>query len=285
MAPSSPYNKMLVWDGTTWVEGKKVIWDGSKWAEKPSVQIWDGVQWMFKYPDPVYYPTWHDSNGGIKDGEYRTFKLPKDLRLGDFVVTLCVSRDSMPQLLNPAGNLTGTKQLASGTWVSCVMFRYDGEWNLRNGDAVRWRVPGGGESSIANYVYRGAETRDIPITPFYEVKEYANVSEVPLNSPAGNTTLYLALTEAKNLTNVQFPEGVTSHRPPIQGVFGEFQLLIHSGDMPGTGSEGFGKVLFDTTVPAASVITVKIPGDPKSQPVWVLGDQMASILGKTTILQ
>ncbi|MEH6373687.1 hypothetical protein V7793_04910 [Streptomyces sp. KLMMK] len=224
-----------------------------------------------------------DSNGAIKDGEYRTFKLPQGMRLGDFVVTVCVSRNSMPQLLNPSGNLTGTKQLASGTWVSCVMFRYDGEWNLRNGDSVRWKVPGGGGATVANYVYRGAETRNIPITPFYEVKEYANVSEVPLNSPAGNTTLYLALTEAKNLTNVRFPEGVTA-RKDVKGQFGEFQLLLHSGDMPGTGSEAFGNVLFDTTVPAAAVITIKIPGDPNGQGVWVLGDPAASILGNTTYL-
>ncbi|MFD7017217.1 hypothetical protein [Streptomyces sp. NPDC059928] len=281
---AASYNKVVLWDGTRWTELPKKMWDGKQWTAKPKFRVWDGAEWMTKYPDPVYYPSWVDANGGIKDGEFRTFRLPQGMRLGDFVVTVCVSRESMPQLLNPSGSLTATKQLASGTWVSAVMFRYDGEWGLRAGDSVRWRVPGGGVSTVANYVYRGAEARNIPITPFYEVKEFANVSEVPLSSPAGSTTLFLALTEAKNLTAVQFPEGVTSHRPAIQGQFGELQLLLHSGDMPGTGSDGFGKVLFDTTVPAAAIITIKIPGDPTSPGVWVLGDPSASVLGKTTYL-
>ncbi|MFD9561524.1 hypothetical protein [Streptomyces sp. NPDC059994] len=239
---------------------------------------------MSKYPDPAYYPMWVDSNGGIRDGEYRTFKLPQNMRLGDFVVSVCAARDEKPELLDPFGNLTATRQLANGTWISCVMWRYDGTWNLRGGDSVRWRVPNGGGATVANYVYRGAETRDIPITPFYEIKEYANVSDVPLNSPAGNTTLFLALTAAAKLTNVKFPVGVTP-RKPISGSFGEFQLLLHSGDMPGTGSENFDKILFDTTVPAAAIITIKIPGNADKQPVWILGDQTASVLGQTTYLQ
>ncbi|WP_370422488.1 hypothetical protein AB8O64_29785 [Streptomyces sp. QH1-20] len=239
---------------------------------------------MTKYPDPVMYPTYATGNGGALAAEYRTYKLPDDTRLGDFVVSICAARSAMPELLNPAGNLTAAKQLASGSWVSCVMWRYDGEWGLRNGDSVRWRIPGGGDSTVANYVYRSADALHIPITPFHEIREYKDTYEVPLNSPAGNTSLFVVLTEAKNLTNIRFPEGVIS-RKKIDGAFGEHQILFHAGDTPGSGSEAFGKVLFDTTVPAAAVITIKIPGADDGKPVWILGDPAASVLGTTTYLQ
>ncbi|MFJ7901885.1 hypothetical protein ACIQ6V_15580 [Streptomyces sp. NPDC096198] len=274
----------MVWNGNAWVESTPRTWDGSKWVSQPPVKIWDGQAWMTKYPAPVMYPNYVTANGAANTGEYRTYKLPADVRLGDFVVSICAARDAIPELLNPTGNLTATQQLTSGAWVSCVMWRYDGELGLRNGDSVRWRVPGAGDSTVANYVYRNADALHIPITPFHEIKEYKDAYEVPLNSPAGNTSLFIVLTEAKNLTNIRFPEGVIS-RKKIDGTFGEHQILFHAGDTPGSGAQGFGKVLFDTTVPAAAVITVKVPGMDDGKPVWILGDQTASVLGKTTYLQ
>ncbi|MFD5697834.1 hypothetical protein [Streptomyces lasiicapitis] len=281
---AASYNQVVLWNGTRWTELPKKMWDGQQWTAKPRFRVWDGAEWMTKYPNPVMYPTYATGNGGALAEEYRTYKLPADIRLGDFVVSICAARSATPEMLNPAGNLTATKQLASGSWVSCVMWRYDGEWGLRNGDAVRWRVPGGGDSTVANYIYRNADALHIPITPFHEIKEYKDAYEVPLNSPAGNTSLFVVVTEARNLTNIKFPEGVIS-RKKIDGAFGEHQILFHVGDTPGSGSEAFGKVLFDTTVPAAAVITIKIPGADDGQPVWILGDRTASVLGTTTYLQ
>ncbi|MFD9563379.1 poly-gamma-glutamate hydrolase family protein [Streptomyces sp. NPDC059994] len=282
--PTSSYNRVKIWNGSKWVEGTKKIWDGSRWSTKPAVRVWDGQGWMFRYPDPIQYPSFVAANGAPKENsEYRTYKLPAGIRLGDFVVSVCVARDDMPQLLNPTLSMPQTKRLATGSWIACVVFQYDGAWGLRDGDSVRWGVPAGGDSTVANYVYRYADTMNIPVTPLQEIKEYKNVFEVPMNSPRGNTSLFAVVSESKNLSTVQFPEGLIS-RYSTGGKFGENQIRVHAADTPGSGAS-VGTAKLDTTVPAAAVVTIKIPGADDGLPTWILGDMAASVLGKTTYLQ
>ncbi|WP_327377662.1 hypothetical protein OG393_29165 [Streptomyces sp. NBC_01216] len=239
---------------------------------------------MFKYPDPIQYPSFVAANGAPKvDLDFRTYKLPDGIRLGDFVVSICVAKKDMPQLLNPTLSIPQAKRLATGSWIACVVFRYDGEWGLRNGDSVRWHVPGGGDSTVANYIYRYADTLNLPVTPLQEIREYKNVYEVPMNSPLGNTSLFTVVSESKNLSTVQFPDGLVS-RHSIGGKFGENQIRVHAADTPGSGAK-VGMARLDTTVPAAAVITIKIPGADDGLPTWILGDTAASVLGKTTYLQ
>ncbi|WP_158754259.1 hypothetical protein [Streptomyces sp. NRRL F-2580] len=274
----------MQWTGTAWREGTKKMWDGSKWTDKPAVKVWDGQAWMFKYPDPVQYPSFQAANGAPKeDSEYRTYKLPTGVRLGDLVVSICVARNDMPQLLNPTLSIPQTKRLATGSWIACVVFRYDGPRELSDGESVRWRIPAGGDSTVVNYVYRFASTMNLPVTPLQEIKEYKNVFEVPMNSPRGNTSLFTVISESKNLSTVQFPEGLIS-RHSIGGKFGENQIRVHAADTPGSGAS-VGTAKLDTTVPAAAVVTIKIPGADDGLPTWILGDAAASVLGKTTYLQ
>ncbi|WP_424214776.1 hypothetical protein ACN20G_23410 [Streptomyces sp. BI20] len=284
MAPNSTAIKTKVWTDHGWADGSTYHWDGTRWVPDPAIKLWDGVQWMTHFPDPVLYPGYVDGSGLIDSGTDRLSPLPAGLRLGDFVVSVCASKGTMPALVTPAGKLTATKRLGSGTWLSAVCWRYDGPGPLGGVNAVRWAVPGGGTATVANYVYRFAETRDIPITPFNTITEFTSVRQIPATSPAGNTTLYLVMTEAQNLTDIKFPTGV-HFRKALNGQFGQSKILVHAGDTPGTGGDSFGDILFDTLVPSAALITIKIPGADDGKPVWVLGDKTGSVLGTTTYLQ
>ncbi|UFQ16420.1 MULTISPECIES: hypothetical protein [Streptomyces] len=273
-----PDNRVLVWDGTSWVQGKLHFYAGA-WADQLLwARFWDGDTWRYRAPDPLPYPAHVGSISGLYGvRDYVDLPVPKEARVLDFVVSICASSGARPQLVSPGGFVAQSHQLSSGNWLSVVVWPYDG----RGGNVV-WDVRGTTNSTAMNLAYRGGDLSSTPIAPIKEIKQYSGVNRVPLNSPVGFTSVFLVLTESTNLTGYSLPEGVI-YRSHMLGKFGSLHISLVASDTPGTGSSA-GEVVLDTTVDSAACVTIQIPGASDGKPTWVLGDAIASKLGTTTVL-
>ncbi|ARZ66920.1 hypothetical protein SMD11_1259 [Streptomyces albireticuli] len=267
---------MMVWDGSRWVEGRTKTWTGSAWVERASVRYFDGEVWQAKPPAPVPFPQYAASTTSLSGkADYVGGPLPA-VRVGDLVVSVCAST-AMPQLASPPARISQTHQLSSGHWVAVAVWPYDG----RGGDVV-WQAQGSTGATTMTLVYRGGDISATTVTPVKEIKQYDSVNRVPLNAPAGYTSLFVVLAESADLTGYTWPDGVLPRTAQL-GRFGDLDISLLAADTPGTGAST-GQLILDTTAVSAACITIQIPGADDDRPTWILGDERASVLGTTTVL-
>ncbi|RLV10238.1 hypothetical protein CTZ27_03190 [Streptomyces griseocarneus] len=268
----------MVWDGSRWAAGTPRVWDGKQWTTTTTVRYFDGDAWRTRPPDPVPYPQHSGAASGLYGAQdYIALPVPAGARVGDLVVSVGAS-DQRPQLVSPAGRVDQAHQLAMGAWISVVVWPWDGR-----PDDVVWQVRGASSSTSMNLLYRGGDVSALTPTPVKEFREYGGVNRLLLTPPAGSTSLFVVLVESAELTGYRWPDGLIPRAERL-GRFGSMAFSLIAADTPGSGAPA-GELLLDATAISTACLTIQIPGSSgDGRPTWILGDDVASVLGTTTIL-
>ncbi|MCF3100971.1 hypothetical protein IPZ58_05200 [Streptomyces roseoverticillatus] len=273
------YHPVLVWTDKGWVETEKKVWNGSAWVSRPSVRYWDGQEWTPRPPAPQEFATYVGSNSGSSSNKrYAALPVPPGTRVNDFVVSICASMSGLPRLLSPAGQMPqvlGSNQDEISLAVAC--WPYTGAE-----DQVLWDLGASPQAKLVNLVYRNGDVAQQSITPVSDMQVYKFVDQVPLMASKDFTGVFVALTVSRQVTSYRWPEGLVPRESAL-GRFGSYEISVLTADTPGAGASA-GTLGLNTAVDAASLYLVTIPGRSDGRPTWILGDDVASVLGVSTYL-
>ncbi|MCM1967787.1 poly-gamma-glutamate hydrolase family protein [Streptomyces sp. G1] len=272
-------NPARVWDGSKWATGKKYVWDGAQWVAMPAVLFWDGTEWQPRAPAPREFAAFSGSSkGNYKDTRYPVAPLPAGVRVGDYVVSICANQRGFPKLIAPAGHLPQIVNPATDEMsFAVVCWPYTG----KEGDVV-WDLGDSPQAACMNLVYRYGDAANQSVTPVSGMQLHQNVDKIPLMPSKDFTSVFVALAMSHEVSSYQWPEGVQA-RSSVLGKFGSYEISAFAADTPGAGAS-LGALRLNTTVDAAAMYLVTIPGGSDGKPTWILGDSTASVLGRTTYL-
>ncbi|WP_190092291.1 hypothetical protein [Streptomyces melanogenes] len=292
---------MLVWDGVAWAEMSKYVWTGSDWQLNPGFAVWDGTTWAWDTPPPVEFPAFSDStSGSFTNSDVATLRLPDTLRFGDLVVSICASHSDTEPTPSARAFALAPEPLSETEFdplraahaatldptrlrLKTSMF----QWTPDMGRSVSWRVSGKQDTNaiVMNLVYRKADSTKLPAEPVVDYQTAMNTDRISLQAGTDFQSLYVAVALSTELTGNQWPEGFTSPRESF-GRFGDLQVHMMTANTVGAPASP-GILQLDATVQQLAVALITIPGKPNAdgRGVWILGDQAASVLGKTTILE
>ncbi|WP_030372887.1 hypothetical protein [Streptomyces rimosus] len=288
-------NRVLVWDGQQWAEGARRVWSGTEWRLNPGFAVWDGSAWAWKTPEPVEFPPYaYGTKGSFTKVDTATLRLPDQIRLGDTVVSICASYGESPPIprmmaaeseveYDPLRAVYAASLDPTKLHLKVSMF----QWAPSKGPSVSWRVSGQKDTNavVMNLVYRQVDSSRLPAEPIVDYRTAMNVDRLDLQPGTDYQSLYVAVALSRELTGNRWPEGFTSPREEF-GQFGDLQVHMMTANTVGAPSSP-GTLQLDATVPQLAVALITIPGKahPDGHGVWILGDQSASVLGKTTYLE
>ncbi|MEV5875758.1 hypothetical protein AB0L75_16285 [Streptomyces sp. NPDC052101] len=272
-------NQIKVWDGATWVDQTSKVWDGKAWVSKPPL-YWDGQGWMSAALPAREFAAFTGSNrANYKEARFVGLPVPDGVRVGDFVVSICANMKGFAKLVSPAGYLpqvvlspNDEMSFAAACWP------YTG----REGDVV-WDLGDSPQAACMNLLYRNGDVTNQSVTPVSDMQLYKAVDKVPLMPSRDFTSVFVALAVSRQVSSYSWPEGVLP-RDAVVGRFGSYEISAFAADTPGAGAS-LGSLQLNTSVDAAAMYLVTIPGKSDGKPTWILGDATASALGSTTCLQ
>ncbi|MFI6052767.1 hypothetical protein ACIBCO_22130 [Streptomyces violascens] len=295
-------NKTLTWDGVKWRATALLARTGKTWKPADPPRIWDGSQWRTARLPAVEFPRYIDATkGSFTDVDVVTLPLPDGIRLSDTVVSVCASYgESVP---TPRRMLASDSPQDRGVETEFDPLRgaYAAvldptklrlkvsviEWHPNQGRSVSWRVSGKKNTGavVANFIYRQARTDALPAEPIIDYKTAVNTDRLDLQAGTDFTSLYVAVALSRDLTGSAWPDGFTNTRDAY-GRFSDLQVHMMAADTVGAPASP-GTLQLDATVDQLAVALITIPGraNPDGHGVWILGDQEASVLGKTTYLE
>lgn len=274
-------NALMVFDGARWVDQTPQVHDGTTWRPTPPL-YWDGAEWRTEARPAREFPAYSASVSGTFVGDVAELPLPADVRTNDLIVSICVQQggpDRFPRLLSPSGVLPTLYTLRSGIRLHVAVW----PWEPSRGLSTVWDVTGSTNTLAMNLVYRDGDASNIGLTPIAEIGEHHGVNAVPLGASRDFTTLYAVLAVSDSLTGAAWPDGVIPRAQRL-GKFGTQQISLLTADTPGAGASP-GAVRLDTTVDTAAVAVITVPGRADGRATWILGDDKASVLGRTTYLE
>ncbi|MFI6685379.1 hypothetical protein [Streptomyces sp. NPDC050485] len=295
-------NETLTWDGTKWRVATLQARTSKAWKPSDPPRIWDGSQWRTARLPAVEFPRYIGSTkGAFTDVDVITLPLPDGIRLSDVVVSVCASygeAEPAPRRMlasdSPQDRGVETEfEPLRGAYaavldptklrlkVSMV------EWHPSQGRSVSWRVSGKKDTGavVANFIYRQANTAALPAEPIVDYKTAVSTDHLDLQAGSDFTSLYVVVALSRDLTGNAWPTGFTDPRDAY-GRFGDLQVHMMAADTVGAPASP-GVLQLDATVDQVGVALITIPGraNPDGHGVWILGDQAASVLGKTTYLE
>ncbi|MFD9792350.1 hypothetical protein ACFWXK_15525 [Streptomyces sp. NPDC059070] len=277
------------------------VWAGSEWRPSPRIAIWDGTSWAWNTPPPAEFPAFADStSGSFTNSDVAALHLPDTLRLGDLVVSICASHSdteptpsarTFPSTPEPSSETEfDPLRAAHAATLAPTRLRLKTsmfQWTPDMGRSVSWRVSGKQDTNaiVMNLVYRKADTTKLPAEPVVDYQTAVNTDRISLQAGTDFQSLYVAVALSTDLTGNQWPEGFTAPREAM-GRFGDLQVHLMTANTVGAPASP-GILQLDATVQQLAVALITIPGKPNAdgRGVWILGDQAASVLGKTTILE
>ncbi|MFJ4474830.1 hypothetical protein [Streptomyces xanthochromogenes] len=230
-----------------------------------------------------------------------TVSLPDTIRLDDTVVSICASygaSDPAPRLMlasdSPQDRGVETEfaplRAAFAAVLDPTKLRLKVSmfaWHPSKGRAVSWRVSGRKDAGavVMNLVYRQADNTALPVEALVDYKTATATDRMTLQAGSDYTSLYVAVALSRDLTGTRWPAGFTDTAEAF-GRFGDLQVHMMAAHTVGAPASP-GVLQLDSTVDQLGTALITVPGraNADGHGVWILGDQAASILGKTTYLE
>jgi phage replication-related protein YjqB (UPF0714/DUF867 family) len=284
VAEDSPtYNRPMVWDGSQWAEKPLTYWDG-KYHQEPTVLVWDGQEWMYGIPEPWEYPqfSWASANAADDVNEITEAIDLTKVRLGDLVVSVCISYDAdpAPEPLLDECSMHTYILAPTGLRMDVAMF----PWSPQRGNSVTWKVKGAEYASLMNLTYRHADNAHAIERPEVVYNAASNVGSMPLPTSGEYVDMFIAMAVSSTIGNVKWPTGV-KERASAYGTHGTQGIRISVGDVHGDFKNVGDIVYVNGQAEAFAVARVTIPGVKGKGPrSWILDNEPYSILGATTML-
>ncbi|MBD0689648.1 hypothetical protein [Streptomyces sp. CBMA123] len=277
-------NASYVWDGSTWQVAKTNIYDGKAWKPVGEIPMYDGHNWRSGGQTPEEFPMFVAARSAtFRDRNHVSLSIPPEVAMGDIVVSLCASYGSVTKPANGLRPVVDLLKLRpSDIHLTLNMFL----WTPDCGYESSFESFGEDDNmTVANLVYRHGDTSSIPAKPVISYKTYEGVDRAALDPADDFTTLYVAIAASKDMTAAGWPRGV-QRRVSEHGPWQTETVHIMAADTVGSGFTP-GDLVFDSLADQLAIAVITIPGkqNPDGKPTWILGDQRASVLGFSTVLE